>query len=414
MILTLLIVILVVNILGFVLWFMVMGKQESRMTAEFQSFRAEHADSSRMGRQELQQTMHAQSQTNLQTLSQISQQQQLVLGNLVTQIEQMRAIVEQKLTTLQEDNHKKLEQMRSTVEEKLQSTLEKRLGESFRQVSDRLEQVHKGLGEMQALANGVGDLKKVLVNVKTRGVMGEIQLGNILEQILAPEQFAANVAINPNNQERVEFAVKLPAHDEQQEVIYLPIDAKFPVEDYQRLIQAQEDGDKDRELEALKGLVSRIKQEARKIRDKYIQPPYTTDFAILFLPFEGLYAEVLRRPGLWEELQRDCRVVITGPSTLAALLNSLQMGFRTLAIQKRSSEVWQLLGAVKTKFGAFAQLLAKAQKKIEEAGRSIESAGVSTRQIEKKLAKVQELELSEAGQLISLEHEHFERESDQD
>jgi DNA recombination protein RmuC len=306
---------------------------------------------------------------------------------------------------MQEDNNKKLEQMRLTVEEKLQTTLEQRLSQSFQQVSERLELVHKGLGEMQTLAHGVGDLKKVLVNVKSRGTMGEIQLGNILEQIFSQDQYETNVAIRPGSQDRVEFALKLPAKEEEKGFILLPMDSKFPIEDYQRLLQAQEEGNREAEQEALKGLVATIRGEARKIRDKYIQPPYTTDFAVMFLPFEGLYAEVLRRPGLWEQLQREYRIVITGPSTLAALLNSLQMGFRTLAIQKRSSEVWQLLGAVKAKFHAFGTLLAKAQKKIEEAGKSIESASVSKRQIEKKLAKVQELELTEAGQLLALDED---------
>ncbi len=373
----------------------------NRVSEELQRLRTEQSAQAREGRYELQTTLSQQSQTNLQTLELIANQQQKVLSELVQQLDRMRTTVEQKLTALQEDNSKKLEQMRNTVEEKLQSTLEQRLGESFKQVSERLEQVHKGLGEMQSLASGVGDLKKVLVNVKTRGTMGEIQLANLLEQTFAVEQYETNVAVRPNSQERVEFAVKLPAKEESKGYIYLPIDSKFPIEHYQRLIHAQEEGNKEAELEEIKGLVATIRAEAKKIRDKYIHPPYTTDFAVMFLPFEGLYAEVLRRPGLWEELQRDYRVVITGPSTLAALLNSLQMGFRTLAIQKRSSEVWQLLGAVKAKFGSFAQLLEKAQKKIEEAGRSIESAGTSTRQIEKKLAKVQELDLTEAGQLLA-------------
>ncbi len=377
----------------------------NRYSQDMNQLRTDQSAQAREGRNELQTTLHLQSQTNLKTLELLANQQQKVLNDLVQQLDRMRTTVEQKLTTLQEDNSKKLEQMRSTVEEKLQSTLEQRLGESFKQVSERLEQVHKGLGEMQSLASGVGDLKKVLVNVKTRGMMGEIQLANLLEQIFAIEQYETNVAVRPGSQEKVEFALKLPAKEEAKGFIYLPIDSKFPLEDYQRLLHAQEAGDKEAEQEALKQLVASIKREARKIRDKYIVPPHTTDFAILFLPFEGLYAEVIRRPGLWDELQRECRVVISGPSTLAALLNSLQMGFRTLAIQKRSSEVWQLLGAVKAKFSTFGQLLEKAQKKIEEAGRSIESAGSSSRQIEKKLAKVQELELVDASQILSIDED---------
>jgi DNA recombination protein RmuC len=387
---------------------------EQTLKSEVLHIRHEQSAQSRDGRTELQATLSQQSQTNLKTLELISNQQQMVLTDLVQQLDKMRSAVEQKLTTLQEDNSKKLEQMRNTVEEKLQSTLEQRLGESFKQVSERLEQVHKGLGEMQTLASGVGDLKKVLANVKTRGTMGEIQLANLLEQTFASDQYDTNAVIRPGSQERVEFAVKLPAKEEEKGYIYLPIDSKFPVEDYQRLLQAQDEGNKELEQEAIKGLASVIRSEAKKIRDKYIHPPFTTDFAVMFLPFEGLYAEVLRRPGLWEELQRDYRVVVTGPSTLSAFLNSLQMGFRTLAIQKRSSEVWQLLGAVKAKFGSFATLLARAQKKIEEAGRSIESAGVSTRQIEKKLAKVQELELSEAGRMLALEQEPDDGDADND
>jgi DNA recombination protein RmuC len=288
--------------------------------------------------------------------------------------------------------------MRKTVEEKLEGTLERRLGESFKLVSDRLEQVHKGLGEMQSLANGVGDLKKVLSNVRVRGTWGEMQLGNLLEQILAPSQYDKNVATKADSADRVEFAVKLPGRDDADgQVVWLPIDAKFPKEDYERLVEASERADAAA-VEAASGqLEVRIRAEAKAIRDKYLDPPRTTDFGILYLATEGLYAEALRRPGLFESLQRDYRVNIAGPTTLAALLNSLQMGFRTLAIQKRSGEVWTLLGAVKTEFRKFGDVIEKVQKKIQEAGNAIESAQVRSRAIERKLKKVEELPAGESA-----------------
>jgi len=307
-------------------------------------------------------------------------------------LEAMRHTVEHHLRALQEDNSRKLDQMRAVVDEKLQTTLEKRLGESFRQVSERLEAVYKGLGEMRTLASGVGDLKKVLTNVKTRGTWGEIQLGNILEQILTPDQYDVNVRTKTNSNERVEFAIKLPGQGEaKQDVVWLPIDSKFPQEDYQKLVDAQEAADKELADRSIKNLETRIKAEARFIREKYIDPPHTTDFGIMFLPVEGLYAEVLRRPGLCDFVQREHRVVVTGPTTLAALLNSLQMGFRTLAIEKRSSEVWEILGEVKTEFGKFGEVLAKTKKKLQEASDTIEKAEVRTRAIERKLRKVGEL-----------------------
>lgn len=314
-------------------------------------------------------------------------------------LEKMRDTIEGKLTLLQEDNSRKLEQMRATVDEKLHATLEKRLGESFRLVSDRLEQVHKGLGEMQSLAKGVGDLKKVLTNVKTRGTWGEIQLGSLLEQILTEEQYAQNVATKKGN-ERVEFAIRLPGRGENDREVWLPVDAKFPQEDYQKLLEAQELSDAQMAEEAARQLENRIKAEAKAIKEKYLDPPHTTDFGIMFLPTEGLYAEVLRRPGLCETLQRVYRVVVTGPTTLAALLNSLQLGFRTLAIEKRSSEVWALLGAVKTEFGKFGDILDKTQKKLQEASNTIETAAKKTRTIERKLKKVQELPAEDAGHLL--------------
>ncbi len=316
-------------------------------------------------------------------------------------IEAMRKTMETQLQAMQADNTKKLEQMRATVDEKLQSTLEKRLGESFRQVSERLEQVYKGLGEMRSLATGVGDLKKVLTNVKTRGTWGEIRLSHILEQILTPDQYDSNVATKKNSNERVEFAIKLPGQDtDHEKIVWLPIDAKFPQEDYQRLLDAQDDADKELAEKSIKNLETRIKAEAKHIKEKYLDPPNTTDFGIMFLPVEGLYAEVLRRPGLCDTLQREFRIVVTGPTTLAALLNSLQMGFRTLAIEKRSSEVWELLGAVKTEFGKFGDVLAKTKKKLQEASNTIDKAEVRTRAIERKLRKVQEVPQPEAVELI--------------
>jgi DNA recombination protein RmuC len=321
-------------------------------------------------------------------------------------IEAMRKTMETQLQSMQADNTKKLEQMRATVDEKLQSTLEKRLGESFRQVSDRLEQVYKGLGEMRSLATGVGDLKKVLTNVKTRGTWGEIRLSHILEQILTPDQYDTNVATRKNSNERVEFAIKLPGQDtDHDNIVWLPIDSKFPQEDYQRLLDAQEDADKELAEKSIKNLEMRIKAEAKHIKEKYLDPPNTTDFGIMFLPVEGLYAEVLRRPGLCDTLQREFRIVVTGPTTLAALLNSLQMGFRTLAIEKRSSEVWELLGTVKTEFGKFGDVLAKTKKKLQEASNTIDKAEVRTRAIERKLRKVQEVPQPEAVDLIEGDQE---------
>jgi DNA recombination protein RmuC len=314
---------------------------------------------------------------------------------------EMRTVVESKLTQIQTDNAAKLEEMRKTVDEKLQGTLEKRLGESFKQVSERLEQVHKGLGEMQNLATGVGDLKKVLTNVKTRGTWGEMQLGNLLEQMLTPEQYAQNVATKQGSAERVEFAIRLPGRDARDgKTVWLPIDAKFPKEDYERLVEASERADAEAVEQAAKQLETRIKAEASDIRDKYLDPPNTTDFGVLFLPTEGLYAEVLRRPGLLDTLQRDFRVTVTGPTVLGALLNSLQMGFRTLAIEKRSSEVWAILGAVKTEFGKFGGVIEKVQKKLQEASNVIDTAATRTRTIERKLRTVEGLPASQATVLL--------------
>ncbi len=299
-------------------------------------------------------------------------------------------VVERRLETIQKDNNEKLEKMRSTVEEKLDNTLDKRLGEKFKLVSNQLEQVYRGLGEMKNLATGVGDLKKVLSNIKTRGVWGEVQLENILSEVFTNSQYKKNVATKKGSQERVDFAITLPGRKDDSEIL-LPIDAKFPLEDYQKLIEAQEKGDLLLIDQFSKALEFRVKTEAKSIKEKYIDSPRTTDFAILFLATEGLYAEILKRPGLAEKIQREFRVLLTGPSTTTALLNSLQMGFRTLAIEKRSSEVWEILANIKTEFGTFADLLDKTHKKLEEATHTIESASSKSRTIEKRLNKVQQL-----------------------
>ena len=315
--------------------------------------------------------------------------------------ERLKMTVEGRLTAIQADNASKLEEMRRTVDEKLHATLEQRLGESFKLVSERLEQVHRGLGEMQSLAAGVGDLKRVLSNVKTRGTWGEVQLSALLEQLLTVDQFAANVATRPGSSERVDFAIRLPGKGDGA-VVWLPIDAKFPIEDYQRLMDAQEKGEPALVEEAGRAIEVRLKNEARSIRDKYVAPPHTTDFALLYLPTEGLYAEALRRPGLADTLQREWRVSLAGPTTLAALLNSLQMGFRTLAIEQRSAEVWAVLGAVKTEFGKFGEALAHTKKKLDEASNSIGKAETRTRQLSRKLRDVEALPASESEQLIGV------------
>ncbi len=315
-------------------------------------------------------------------------------------LDNMRGTIEERLNYMQESNSKRLEEMRATVDEKLQKTLEERIGQSFKLVSDRLEQVYKGLGEMQNLASGVGDLKKVLSNVKTRGILGEIQLGAILEQMLSPEQYDTNVSTKKGSSNVVEFAVKLPGDDNG--TVYLPIDAKFPGDTYSQLMDAYDSGNPSEILDAGKILESRIRQCAKDIRDKYIDPPNTTDFAIMFLPFEGLYAEVVRR-GMVEILQRDYKINISGPTTMAALLNSLQMGFKTLAIQKRSGEVWNVLGAVKTEFDKFGEVLEATQKRLDQANSELDKlVGVRTRQIQRKLSSVTKISEEESDKLMSI------------
>jgi DNA recombination protein RmuC len=309
---------------------------------------------------------------------------------LTKSLEGVREIVDRRLKELQEDNSKQIDRMRATVDEKLQGTLEKRLGESFRLVSERLEQVHQGLGAMRQLASDVGGLQKVLANVKTRGGWGEVQLGNLLEQVLTADQFARNVRTRDDSGENVDFAIKLPG-DENGAPVWLPIDAKFPTEDYQRLIAAQDEGDVDLIEGAMKGLETQLRKNAKDICAKYINPPRTTDFALMFLPTEGLYAEAIRRVGLVEQVQRECRVIFAGPTTLAALLNSLQMGFRTLAIQKSSSEVWNLLATVRNEFGKFGDALSKVREKLDQASRDMDKVEVRSRAITKQLQKAENL-----------------------
>jgi len=315
-------------------------------------------------------------------------------------LDKIRETVESKLQSIQEDNSQKLEKMRETVDEKLHKTLEHRLGESFKIVSESLEKVQKGLGEMQTLATGVGDLKKVLSNVKTRGVLGEYQLENILEQILTSSQYEKNVKTNPDSDAFVEFAIRLPGKNDVDKEVWLPLDSKFPTEDYQLLMDAHDNAEPQKIETARKELARKIKSFAREIKERYVDPPNTTDFAIMFLPVEGLYAEVLRDSGLFETLQREYRVIVTGPTTLSALLSSLQMGFRTLAIEKRSSEVWEILSAVKTEFGKFGEILEKTRKKLSEATDVVDKAGVRSRAIERKLKDVQELPPSKAVKML--------------
>jgi DNA recombination protein RmuC len=326
------------------------------------------------------------------TLNRLGELQQQSLAKLTADNEkrmgEVRATLEVKLSAIQQDNAAKLEQMRATVDEKLQSTLETRLGQSFKLVSERLEAVQRGLGEMQTLAIGVGDLKRVLGNVKTRGVLGETQLGALLEQLLTPDQYAVNVAVVPNSDARVEYAIHMP-NGIDGAALWLPIDAKFPLEDYQRLQDAHESANAVAAADAANALERRVRDEAKRIRSKYVAPPHTVDFAILFLPTEGLFAEVLRRPGLFESLQRDQHITVAGPTTLAAILTSLKAGFRTLAIEKRSSEVWQLLGSVKTEFGKFGAVLDKVKKNLDQASNQIDATGVRTRAIERRLRSVE-------------------------
>ena len=367
-------------------------KAEQTIKNETDQNRKEAASNAKDLREEIANNMTNIANLQKDQLDTFSKQLNTLTKSNEQRMDKIRETVEERLKSLQDDNAVKLDKMRETVDEKLHKTLEERLGQSFKIVSERLELVHKGLGEMQNLAAGVGDLKKVLSNVKTRGILGEILLGNLLEQILTSEQYETNVVTKKGSKDFVEFAIKLPGKDDSGEAVYMPIDSKFPSENYQSLVAAYEDGDAKTVGDAVKVLDNNIKKCAKEIRDKYIDPPNTTDFGIMYLPIEGLYAEVVRRTGLIEVLQREYNIIITGPTTLAALLSSLQMGFKTLAIEKRSSEVWQILGAVKTEFDKFGNVLKKAREKIDQAGEDIDSlVGVRTRQIQRKLKNVQEM-----------------------
>ncbi len=391
--------------------------------------RREIGESARSGRQELTQNLATFQQAMVQQAAEATRTQntqidafgqQLALlqkslsDTLTTQLSgvseanarrmsEIRQTLEVQLAQLQSTNSAKLDEMRATVDEKLQTTLQTRLGESFKQVADRLEQVHKGLGEMQTLAQGVGDLKHLLSNVKTRGIFGEAQLASLLEQVFVPDQYCAQVATRPGSKNVVDFAIKLPGKSEQGEPLWLPIDAKFPNEDYERLLDAQGRADALGTDAAAKALELRIRLEARSIAEKYVEPPHTTDFAILFLPSEGLYAEVLRRPGLMESLQREYRITLAGPTTLLAMLSSLQMGFRTLALEKRSSEVWQVLGAVKTEFGKFGDVLARVKAQTETVLKTIDNAETRSRAMGRALKKVEALPETHSAALIPLD-----------
>lgn len=338
-----------------------------------------------------------------QKFSDFALKQEQLKTDTETKLEKIRETVELKLKSLQEDNGKRLEEMRNIVDEKLQNTLEKRLNDSFTLISERLELVHKGLGEMQTLASSVGDIKKVMTNVKSRGVLGEYQLANLLEDLLTNEQYERNVKTKTNSGAIVEFAIKMPNNNNLEKTLWLPIDSKFPKEDYEALVDAYDEGDPDTIELLRRSFRSAIIKNAKDIREKYIDPPNTTEYGIMFLPFESLYAEVLRTPGLFEAIQKDYKVTVTGPTTLSALLSSLQMGFRTLAIEKRSSEVWDLLGVVKTEFNRFGTVLEKTKKKLQEATNTIDQAGVRSRAIERQLRKVQELPGSETRKQIETE-----------
>ena len=368
---------------------------QSSLQQEFQTNRKEISDHVKHGQD-----------TMIQQIQTFGQQQGVLLNSFQGQLKSLtettnkslsdiRFEINQRLESIQMDNNAKLDKMRETVDEKLHKTLEERLGQSFKLVNDSLEKVQKGLGEMQNLASGVGDLKKVLSNVKTRGVLGEIQLGNILEQLLTPEQYSINVATIPNSQNHVEFAIKFPGQKTDGIPVWLPIDSKFPMDKYEYVLHAYDHGTPEEIDLAQKELLKTVKSMARDIKVKYIAPPYTTDFGVLFLPIEGLYAEVVRHSSLIEELQRDYRIMVAGPTNLAAFLNSLQMGFRSIAIEKRSSEVWKILGAVKTEFGKFGEVLSKTQKKLQEASNVIDKAGIRTRAIERHLRDVESKPLLE-------------------
>jgi len=381
---------------------------------EFRSAREESAQGARNLREEVSAGQKSSMDTMVKTIGEMRRSQSDQLGSIARRIQEMtasntsgletlRSTIDAQLKHLQESNEKKLDQMRETVDEKLQSTLEKRLGESFKLVSERLEAVQHGLGEMQNLATGVGDLKRMLTNVKARGTWGEVQLSALLEQVLTPDQYGKNVNIKDGSQESVEYAIRLPGGDDEPEsCVWMPIDSKFPQEDYLRLVESADAADADGVQKATAALIRSIHNSAKEIRDKYIDPPKTTDFAIMFLPTEGLYAEVLRQPGQVEKIQQDYRIVIAGPTTLSAILNSLRVGFRTLAIEKRSSEVWKVLAAVKTEFGKFGDILGKVKKQLKTASNTIDQTKVRTRAMERKLRAVEELPAEGTTEVLEL------------
>lgn len=418
MLLVFIVSLVILVLVGLILWRLPArgGKTaEQVIREEIRDGREEAMHSARSLREEVVASQKSANDTVIQVIGEMKKSQKDSLDSVEKQIKEfsemneakiggMREALDSKMKALQDSNEQKLDQMRQTVDEKLQSTLEKRLGESFAIVSERLEAMQRGIGEMKNLASSVGDLQRVLTNVKTRGTWGEVQLGAILEQILTPDQYDKNVKVRPASGEIVEFAIRLPgtgsdAHSN----VWLPIDAKFPQEDYQRLLDATETSDTDAVKQSLNALIRTIENAARDIKEKYIEPPATTDFAILFLPTEGLYAEVLRQPGLLERLQDTCRVVVAGPTTLSAILNSLRIGFRTLAIEKRSSEVWRTLAAVKTEFGKFGDVLTKVKDQLDKASNTIEQTGTRTRAMEKKLRDVEALPETESTQLLQLD-----------
>ena len=440
---------IVLAVLFFILWQLKSQTQDAnalaQLTAALQvanerlerELRNAINESARGGRQELIQTLGTFQQSLVQQSSeatrtqnsqmdafaqQLSLLQKTLSDTLTLQVQQlseanarrlteMRGTLETQLAQLQQSNAAKLDEMRQTVDEKLQTTLQARLGESFKQVADRLEQVHKGLGEMNTLAQGVGDLKHLLTNVKTRGMFGEAQLASLLEQVMAPDQYAAQHATRPGSKNRVDFAIKLPGRSDDGQPVWLPIDAKFPNEDYERLLEAQSKADAVQAELCSKALEARVRLEAKSITEKYVEPPYTTDFAILFLPTEGLYAEVLRRPGLIESLQRDFRVTLAGPTTLMAMLNSLQMGFRTLALEKRSSEVWQVLGAVKTEFGKFGDVLARVKEQTQSVLNTLDKAQTRSNVMHRALRQVEALPEGQVPGLLPNEVEESDGEA---
>lgn len=415
--LDLLVILLVVAIAGIVLNFILilflLGRKggssqniselkfqmEQNMRDEMQRSRTELDQSLSTTRIELRETLQSMSQIQTAQLESFEMKQNELNKETGVQMDAIRNTMERKIGELQESNDKKLDEIKIVVDDKLKESVENRFNESFKGISDRLDQVHQGLGEMQKLATGVGDLKKVLSNVKTRGNLGEMQLENILNDSLAPEQFEKNAATVKGSLNRVEFAIKLPGK-EQNENILLPIDSKFPIESYERLLDAYEEGDSAKIESYKKELERSAKNNAKDINSKYINPPYTTDFGIMFIPTEGLYAEILRIPGLFEQIQREYKVTIVGPVNLMAFLNSLQMGFRTLAVEKRSSEVWELLGSIKTEFEKFGDVLEKTQKKIDEASRTLGTADVRTRAINRKLRGVEEITSSNAQRIL--------------